>query len=226
MLNDLGIDSAGDRSVRMLITKVGHVEPRELNEEFFAQLFPNQEIKTEDDFRNKVKEELEKQWEAESRNQLQHTLYHVLLDHTHIDFPADFLKRWLKSQGQQEGQQKSDEQVQEEFPNFINQLKWSLITDKMIQQNGIQVQQDDIRQFAKQQLLGYMGMQTLDEEQQWVRDYIDRMMKDKKYVEDAYGRLQTQKLFEWAETQVSAVDTPVSKEEFIGMNEQHQHHHH
>ncbi|HWJ89927.1 MAG TPA: trigger factor [Flavisolibacter sp.] len=226
VLNDLGLDSAGDRSVQMLITKVGLVEPRELNEEFFAQLFPNQEIKTEEAFRNKVKEELETQWNAESRNQLQHTLYHVLLDQTHIDFPADFLKRWLKSQGQQEGQQKTDAQVEEEFPNFINQLKWSLITDKLIQQNGIQVQSDEIRQFAKQQLLGYMGMQTLDEEQQWVRDYIDRMMKDKKYVEDAYGRLQTQKLFDWAETQVNAVDTPISKEEFIKMNEQHQHHHH
>ena len=86
--------------------------------------------------------------------------------------------------------------------------------------NSIQVQQDDIRQFAKQQLLGYMGMAALDEEQQWVRDYIDRMMKDRKYVEDAYNRIQMQKLFDWAETQVNAVETPISKEEFIKMNEE------
>ena len=142
-----------------------------------------------------------------------------------VSFPEDFLKRWLKTQGT-EGQQKSDEEVEQEFPSFINQLKWSLITDRLIQENNIQVQQDEIRQFAKQQLLGYMGMQAVDEEQQWVRDYIDRMMKDRKYVEDAYGRLQTQKLFEWAETQVQAVDTPVSKEEFLHMNQEHQHHHH
>ena len=96
----------------------------------------------------------------------------------------------------------------------------------MVQENGIQVEQDDLRQFAKEQLLGYMGMQTLDEEQQWVRDYIDRMMKDRKYVEDAYNRMQTQKLFEWAESQVKKVETPVSKEEFIKMNESHQHEHH
>ena len=88
------------------------------------------------------------------------------------------------------------------------------------------MQQEDIRQFAKQQLLGYMGMGALDEEQDWVRDYIDRMMKDRKYVEDAYNRLQTQKLFDFVETQVDAVETPVSKEEFVHMNEEHQHHHH
>lgn len=225
ILNDLGLDSATDKHFKVLITKVGLVEPRELNEEFFAQLFPNGEIKTEDAFRNRVKEELQKQWDAESRNQLHHSLYHVLLEHTQIDFPAEFLKRWIKTQGESQ-QPKTDEEVENEFPSFLNQLKWTLITDKIVQDNGIQVQQDDLRQFAKEQLLGYMGMQTLDEEQQWVRDYIDRMMKDRKYVEDAYNRLQTQKMFDWAETKIDAVETPVTKEEFIHMNEEHQHHHH
>lgn len=225
ILNDLGLDSASDKHFKVLITKVGLVEPRELNEEFFTQLFPNEEIKTEEAFRNRIKEELQKQWDAESRNQLHHSLYHILLDHTQIDFPAAFLKRWIKTQGENQ-QPKTDEEVEQEFPSFLNQLKWTLITDKMMQENDIRVEQDDIRQFAKQQLLGYMGMQNLDEEQQWVKDYIDRMMKDRKYVEDAYSRIQTQKIFDWAETKIKAVETPVSKEEFIHMNEEHQHHHH
>lgn len=225
ILNDLGIDSASDKHFKLLITKVGHVEPRELNEEFFTQLFPNDEVKTEEEFRERIKQELQKQWDAESRNQLHHSLYHVLLEHTNIDFPADFLKRWIKSQAEK-GEEKTDEEVEKEFPAFLNQLKWSLITDKMVQENGIQVSQDDLRQFAKDQLLGYMGTSTLDEEQQWVRDYIDRMMKDRKYVEDSYNRLQTQKIFDFAETKINAVETPVSKEEFIHLNEEHQHHHH
>jgi trigger factor len=225
VLNDLGIDSSTERNFKITITKVGLIEPRELNEEFFAQLFPNEEIKTEQAFRVKVKDELQKQWDAESRNQLQHGLYHILLDHTPIDFPADFLKRWLKTQGQND-QAKTDQEVETEFPQFVNQLKWTLITEKLIQQNNIKVEPDEIRQFAKQQLLGYMGGQALDEEQQWVRDYIDRMMKDRKYVEDAYNRLQTQKLFDWAETQINAEVTPITKEEFIKLNEQHQHQHH
>jgi trigger factor len=225
VLNDLGIDSATGRNFKVKITKIGLIEPRELNEEFFAQLFPNQEVKTEEEFRAKVKEELEKQWDAESKNQLQHNLYHVLLDHTHVDFPAEFLKRWLKTQGENK-EPKTDEEVENEFPQFVNQLKWTLITEKLMEQSNIKVEPDEIRQFAKQQLLGYMGMQALDEEQQWVRDYIDRMMKDRKYVEDAYNRLQTQKLFDWAETQVQAEETPITKEEFVKMNSEHQHHHH
>lgn len=229
VLQDLGIDSATNKHFKLTITKVGLVEPRELNEEFFTQLFPNQEVKTEEEFRAKIREELQKQWDSESRNQLQHTLYHVLLDNTSIDFPEAFLKRWLKTQsadGQQQQQPKTDEQVEAEFPTFINQLKWTLIMDELQKKGDVQVQQDDVRQFAKQQLLGYMGMAAMDEEADWVRDYIDRMMKDRKYVEDAYNRIQTQKIFDWAETQVNAVETSISKEEFIHMNEEHQHHHH
>jgi len=229
IVNDLGIESASGRHFKLLITKIGLVEKKELNEEFFTQLFPGGEVKTEEEFRNKLKDQLQVQWDSESRNQLHHQLYHILLEHSHIDFPQEFLKRWMKTQGEQ-GQQKSEEQIEQEFPNFLNQLKWTLITDKISQENNIKVQQDDIRQFAKQQLLGYMGMNALDDsssgsEQQWVRDYIDRMMKDKKYIQDSYHRIQTQKIFEWAETQVNATEINTSKEEFLTMNKEHQHEH-
>lgn len=229
VLEDLGLteEQAAAKQFKLVITKIGQVEKRTLNEDLFSQLFPKDEIKTEEEFRNRIRTEMEAQWNQESRNQLHHQLYHILLEHTRIEFPEAFLKRWMKSGGQQEGQPpKTDEEVEREFPGFINQLKWTLITDKIAQDHNLQVQQDDVRQFAKQQLLGYMGMSALDEEQDWVRDYIDRMMKDRKYVEDAYNRLQTQKMFEWAESQVAAQETPISKEEFIRMNETHQHEHH
>lgn len=225
ILQDLGLDSGTGKYFKLHITKVGLIEKRELNEEFFTQLFPNAEIKTEEDFRNKIKADLETQWATESRNQLQHQLYHALLNATSIEFPQDFLKRWVKTQGE-EGKTKTDEQIEQEFPTFLTQLKWSLITDKIAQEGGIEVKQEDIRQFAKDQLLGYMGMTAMDEEQDWVKDYIDRMMKDRKYVDDSFQRIYSQKIMEWAEGHVNATEVSISKEEFIRMNEEHQHHHH
>ncbi|MES2882272.1 MAG: trigger factor [Bacteroidota bacterium] len=225
ILNDLGLDTASDKHFKLLITKLGFVETRELNEEFFKQLFPTEEITTEEAFRQRVKAELEKGFEAESSNQLQHGLYHVFLENTSFDFPAAFLKRWLKTQGEKE-KQKTDEEVEAEFPNFLNQLKWSLITDKFVQENNIEVQPDELRQFAKQQLFGYMGMPNMGEDQPWINDYVEKMMKDRKYVEDAYNRMQTQKMFAAAEQQVKAIETPITKEAFLQMNEEHQHQHH
>ena len=118
--------------------------------------------------------------------------------------------------------------MEREFPVFLNQLKWTLITDKIVKDNAIEVQPDEVRAFAKQQLFGYMGGQLgADAEQQpWVNDYVEKMMKDRKYVEDAYNRLQTQKIFEWAEQQVKPSEVEISADEFTKMVEAHQHHHH
>jgi trigger factor len=93
-------------------------------------------------------------------------------------------------------------------------------------EHAIQVSPDEIRSFAKQQLFSYMGSNNLSDDQPWVNDYIERMMKDKKYVEDAYTRIQTQKIFEWAAQQVKPSGKSISVEDFTKMIEEHQHHHH
>ena len=227
IIGDLGLKkedvTAAEKYFKIIIAKIGLLEKRELKEDFFSQLYPGQEIKTEDDFRNKIREEIQAYWDGQARNQIQDQAYHELIDHTEIKFPEDFLKKWVKSQGEKD---KSDEQVEKEFPVFLQQLKWTLITDKIVRENNIQVQQEEIRDFAKQQLMGYMGMNALDDQQAWVKDYTDKMMKDRKYIEDAYNRIQTQKIFEWAEQQVKPEEKEISMEEFTKMVEAHQHHHH
>lgn len=228
VLADLGFDkhdaAAANKYFNMIITKVGFVEKSELNEEFFKAVFPNKEIKSEDELRTAIKEDIQSQWDRQSSNHLQHELYHVLLDHTRIEFPEAFLKKWLQRGGEQ---QKSDQEVEQEFPSFLNQLKWTLITDKISRENNLEVGPEDLKNFAKQQLFSYMGgMQSLDGEQPWINDYVDRMMKDRKFVEDAYHRIQTEKVFEWAASKVSAVEKPVTVEEFNAELEKHQHHHH
>jgi trigger factor len=234
ILSDLGLDksdpNASGKRFKIQITKIGLLEKKELTEDFFNQLYPGQEIKTEADFRNKVKEEIEAYWKSQARNQVHDQLFHQLVDHTDIKFPEGFLKKWLKTQqggSEKEVAPKSDEQVEQEFPTFLNQLKWTLISDKMVQENAIQVQPEEIRHFAKQQLLGYMGnMGTNAEDQPWVNDYIEKMMKDRKYMEDAINRVQTQKMFEWAEKQLKPEEKEIDADEFTRMVEAHQHHHH
>ena len=234
ILSDLGLDKtdpvAAQKHFKIQITKIGLLEKKELNEEFFNQLYPGQEVKSEADFRNKIKEEIQAYWNSQAKNQIHDQVFHELTDHTTIQFPEDFLKKWVKTQGETAENPdagKSDDQVEKEFPTFLNQLKWTLITDKIVQENAIKVDPDEIRGFAKQQLFGYMGgMGAEAQDQPWVTDYIEKMMKDRKYVEDAYNRIQTQKIFEWAETKLNPTDKDISAEEFTKTVEAHQHHHH
>ena len=234
IIGDLGLNkedpSAADKYFKISITKVGLMEKRELNEEFFTQLYPTGEIKTEEEFRNKIKEEIQTHWNVQSSSQLQHAAYHELLDNTTINFPESFLKKWMKTQGdnpEKVQEVKTDEEVETEFPNFKNQLKWTLISDMIVKGNSIQVQPEELSNFAKQQLFSYMGgMPNAGEDQPWINEYVDKMMKDRKYMEDAYHRIQTQKIFEWAESQIKATEVEISMEDFVKMQEEHQHQHH
>ncbi len=219
---DLGVavEDAASKSFKLEVTKVGHVEKAELNEDFFKAVYPTNEINNEADFRNTLKAEIEKYYEQQARNQVHDQIYHILVDHTQLDFPESFLKKWLQTGGEKP---KSAEEAEAEYPSFANQLKWTLISSKLITDNKIEVTPEDIKSFAKQQLFGYMGMNTFGEDQPWMEDYLNKMMKDQKYVEDSYHRISTEKLFAALESQAQATEQEISAEAFA---EKLHHHHH
>ena len=228
VIEDLGLKENPDaleKHFKMVITKIGLLEKKVLNEEFFELVYPGQEIKSEADFRIKLKDEIQTHWDAQARNQLHDQIYHQLIDHSEIKFPESFLKKWMKTQGDSSKTQgeKTDEEVEKEFPVFLNQLKWTLITEKLMHDSQIQVTPEELRQFAKQQLLGYMGTNIMDDEQGWIKDYVEKMMKDRKYVEDAYTRIQTQKIFDWTEKKVNAEEKEISLDDFVKMQHHHNH---
>ena len=223
IISDLGLDKNGleanEKHFKMTITKVGLVEAREFNEEFFNEAIPGKEIKNEEEFRNALKEEIQKHWDAQSRVQLHDQIYHFLLD-TPIKFPDSFLKRWLQRGGEKE---KTEEEVEAEFPSFTNQLKWTLISDKIIKENNLEVTQEELRESMKKEILQYFGQMKMDGDTSWIESYIDRMMKEEKQVDASYRRLITDKLFNWAESQVNPLEKEVSSEELTAMQHNHQH---
>jgi trigger factor len=196
------------------------VEKRELNEDFFKEIYPGKEIKTEAELRESIKEEIENYWKGQSRNQLQDQLYHYLIDETKMDFPVEFLKRWLQTGGEKE---KTAEQVETEFPTFSNQLKWTLISDKLIKENKLEVGNEELREYMKVEIMRYFGTMNLGEDTSWIESYIDRMMKDEKQVDSSYRRLITDKLFNWIEGQAKAKEKEITAEELTAMQHHHQH---
>jgi trigger factor len=223
MVQDLGFEkndtAAADKFFELTIVKIGLVEKRDMNEEFFNEVFPGGTVKTEEEFRNKLREEIAQYWEGQSRNQLHDQLYHYMLDHTNIDFPAEFLKRWLQT-GSEE--RKTAEQAEEEFPVFSSQLKWTLISDKLIKENNLQVTQEELKDAMKTEVMKYFGGMSMGDDTSWLDSYVDRMMKDEKQVDASYRRLVTDKLFSFAQSKVTAVEKEVTGEELTAM----QHHHH
>ena len=224
ILQDLGFDKdnkeAADKYFQLSIVKIGLVEKAELNEELFNQAFPGGGVTTEAEMKEKLKEEIEKYWLSQSKNQLHDQFYHYFLDNTKIDFPEAFLKRWLQTGGEKP---KTAEEAEAEFPLFSNQLKWTLISDKLVKDNSLEVNQQELKDSMREEVMRYFGSMSLGEDTSWLDSYIDRMMKDEKHVESTYRRLLVEKLFGWAEGQVKPKEKFVSPEELAGMMHNHQH---
>jgi trigger factor len=223
ILSDLGLEkedaSAIEKFFKMTLTKIGLVEKKELNEDFFKQVFPGKELKTEEDFRKTLEEGIQKQWDAAGHNQMQDQLYHALID-APLQLPADFLKRYIEIGGEK---QKTKDEVEAEYPQFENQLKWTLISDKIIKENNLEVTEEELRENMRKEIMGYFGQMNLGEDASWMESYVDRMMKDEKQVDNSYRRLITEKLFNWLESQVTPEEKETTSEEFLAM--QHHHHH-
>jgi len=208
----------------MTITKVGLVEKRELNEEFFKEAIPGKEINNEKDFLAAVESDIQTFWDRQSSNQLQHHLYHILLDDTKMELPEAFLKRWLTVAGENP---KTTEEAEAEYPSFEKQLRWTLITDKIVNANNIEVSNEELKNSFRQQILGYFGGMSLgDGNLEWIDQYVETLKKDEQQVDGTYRKLLTEKVFRWAEEQVQKDEKLISSEEFIKMNEEHQHTHH
>lgn len=224
MLQDLGFTKddkeAAAKYFKLEVVKIGLVEKREMNEEFFNEVYPGKNIKTETELTEALKEEIAKYWESQSRNQLHDQLYHLLLDETKMEFPESFLKRWLQNGGDKP---KTAEEAETEFPVFSNQLKWTLISDRLVKDNNLDVTPEELKENMKVEVMRYFGQMNMGEDMSWLDSYIDRMMKDEKQVDATYRKLITEKLFGWMEAQTKPKEKKVSVEELTAMQHNHQH---
>jgi trigger factor len=223
IIADLGLTKEdGEKYFKLIITKVGLVEKAPLEAPLFLATYPNQAITTEAEFREAIKKDIEGYFDQQAKNQIHDQIYHALIDNTKMEFPVEFLKRWLRNGGEK---RRTDEEAEKEYPVFQDQLKWTLISTQLMTDHKIEVVAEDLKNFAKQQLMSYMGGQlgALGDNDQWLEDYAARMMQDRKFVEDSYQRISTDKLFNAIEAEVTAKEEKISSEKFAEKLNNHQH---
>src|SRR5690606_30115851 len=157
-----------------------------------------------------------------SEERLNNEIYEYLVHNTTIEMPVDFLKRWLR-EGQEK--KKTAEEVENDFPGFEHQLRWQLISDKLIADNKIQVSQDDVMSDIKQRVLSYFGMQT-EEDAPWMEEYMQKVAKDEKTLDETYRRLLFDKLFNHLHAAFEIKEETITEDEFFKLADPHALHHH
>jgi trigger factor len=216
-------EEAAQQYYKLTITKVGLLIPQEIGQELYAQVFPNTEVKDEADFRQKVKDELNREFNRITRERMHNEIYEMLVHNTDIHLPVTFLKRWLKEGGEK---LKSDHEVEHEFPGFEHQLRWQLISDKVIKEQGIDVTFEEVQKDIKTKVLAYFGLGADDEDEApWMESYIAKISKDEKMMDETYRRLLFDKLFTHLEGQFTIEEKEIGEEEFFKLGNAHDAHH-
>ena len=221
---DLGLnkENAEDMNQHFLmhINKIGFVEKRELNEEFFNEAMPGKDIKSEEELRNEIRSQIEAYWKHQAQHMLEHEIFHILSEETKMEFPENFLKKWLLKTNENK---QTAEDIEKEFPTFLNQLRWTLVSNEIASGNTIQVSREEIMDSLRQQLIGYFGSMNLGGNYEWLDSYVERLMGDEKQVENAYQRVFSAKVLTWAASKVKPTEKKVSAEEFAKLQEKHNH---
>ena len=197
---------------RFTINEILKFEKAELNEELFKKLYGEEtEVKTEEDFRNRIKLEIESGLTHSSNHKFAKDTHDKLQEMAGVELPEAFLKRWLIAVNKE----LSVEQIENEFDAFISDLKWQLIKDAIIKENEIKVTPEETKSFAIQMAraqYNQYGIFDIPDEQ--LESFAKMILEKPEENERIYKRIYEDKVIQTVKEKITLEETEVSQEEF------------
>ncbi len=204
-----------ESNFKYTITEVLEFVSAEINEELFKKVYGEEtEIKTVEEFREKVKEEIAHNLSYSSDQKFAVDTRNALVDKIKIDLPEAFLKRWLKATNNE----LTDEQIENDFDSFMKDLKWQLIKDKIIKDNEISITDDEAMDFARQVTFAQFnqyGMHNMPPEQ--LDSFAKMMLEKPEEKERIFKKLYEDKVMASVKEKTTITDKKVTHEEFSGL---------
>ncbi len=199
------------------IVEVLHFEKAELTPEIFGKIFGEDSgIETEEQFRAKVKSEIEENFLYSSNYKFAIDSRDSLLKAIQFNLPEAFLKRWIKATNEK----MTDEQIESDFDNFMIDLKWQLIKDRIVKDNELKINEEDVRALAKEmaamQFRQY-GLSNVSEEH--LENYANHMLQNEEERRKLVSKKQEDVIIDAIKGKVTLDIKDISYEEFNKMLE-------
>src|SRR6201996_2513194 len=196
---------------RLTVKNVNRLEESDLNQEFFDKLFGEGTVTTEDEFRGKITEEVEAMFAQDSERKLQNDLYKLSIDKAKFDLPDEFLKRWLKATNEK----LTDEELTGGYNDFAQNLKWTLLENKIIKDNKIEIKYEEVFAAAKQRLDAQFRMyspQPIADEQ--LAQYTVQFLQNKEEANKIFEEVKALKVLDYLKSIVTLDKKEVSDNDF------------
>jgi trigger factor len=153
----------------LTVSNINRTELAPLDQDFFDKIFGKDTVKTEEEFNHKLKDTITGNYERESENLTAREIHDHYVNTTKIELPHEFLKKWLYITN--EGKV-TEEQIEKEYDQYVGELKWSLIKNKIADENSIKVENEEIMAKTKEMIAQQFGNIAITEELQESFDKI------------------------------------------------------
>ena len=201
---------------RLSVKNVNRLEESDLNQEFFDKLFGEGKITTEDEFRAEITKELEAMYEQDSERKLQNDLYKLSIDKAKFELPDEFLKRWLKATNEK----LTEEELVGGYNDFAQNLKWTLLENKIIKDNKIEIKYEEVFAAAKQRLDAQFRMyspQALSDEQ--LAQYTVQYLQNKEEANKIFEEVKAVRVLDYLKSIVTLDKKEISAKGFAELAE-------
>ena len=197
------------------ITEISRFVPAAVDQTLFDQVFGEGAVKNEKEFREKIAESLKPQFTVDTDYKfLQDVRAHMEKKVGKLTFPEALLKRIMLNNNKDKGA----DFVEKNFEKSIDELKWHLIKEQLVEAQQIKVEDADLKNVAKEvaraQFAQY-GMSNVPEE--YLEKYAEDALKKRENLDSFVDRAVDLKLIEALKKVVKLNEKSISLDEFNKM---------
>lgn len=194
------------------IKSITHAQPAELNQEFYDSAFGADKVHNEDECKAAVKASLEQKYAEESDFQLMKSFKDYAMQKVgDVKFAEDILKRNLIAEAK-EGEKEED--IVAKFPAYLEDCKWSLITNSLFKSLKLDINEDKMKEAAKahaKRMFAYYGSDFVDDA--LVERYAENILKDEKQMDQLFQSALTEEFLKAIKATATLKEQIVTKEE-------------
>ncbi|MCO5230246.1 MAG: hypothetical protein M9958_03725 [Chitinophagales bacterium] len=199
----------------LTIERISRMEKAELDQEFFDKVFGPEQVKSEQEAKDKLRTELSAYVSQSENGKLNEKIFTYLIDNTEIALPDAFLKKWIMASNEKPI---TESDLEAEYPAFVRNLKWSLIVNKISKDNDLKGDFEEVKEHSKealrQQLRQYSptGEGFSDDDLEMLNN---SMLAKEDHVKKSFDAVMEQKLFVAIKNHITIEDEKVSFEDFF-----------
>lgn len=196
------------------VTNISRSEPAPMDQEFFDKIFGAEAVKSEEEFRTKLKETVAENYKREADNLLTKEIQEELIKNTPIDTPDEFLKRWLLASNQGKI---TEDQINKEYEFYLKELKWSIIRNKIAEDNNIEATKEEVenrtKEMVREQFGRYATGPEMEETFARIAENYLKQENGKNYMK-LHDEVLYNKVLDLIKSKVKISDKKVNVEEF------------